>query len=118
MTCVLILPEPADDQREAEHAVKLSVTSATLSQYTQNQTIVQTALQSEDTTLTNVNDGLDARYPSVRHGGDRGSSDRDGAALGSPTHRPRARLHTATQPADGTGHRLLPRIQPSAQLRT
>lgn len=109
------LTTPADNPLAAAQAVQLSATSATLAQYTQNQTIVQTALQTEDTTLTSVNDVLNAAYQALMHAGDGGLSDSDRAALAAQIQDSRDHLLTLANTADGAGNYLFAGFQPTTQ---
>lgn len=64
------LSTPADNPLGAAQAVQLSMTSATMSQYSSNQNIALSSLQQEDQTLTSVNDVLNSIQTIVVRAGD------------------------------------------------
>lgn len=100
------LTTPADDPIGAAQAVQLSMTSATLSQYTTNQNAALASLQSEDQALSNVNTVLTSIQTTLVRVGDGSLSDSDRAALATQLQGSRDQLLTIANSDDGAGSYL------------
>ncbi|AOJ70305.1 MULTISPECIES: flagellar hook-associated protein FlgL [Burkholderia] len=107
------LTTPADNPLAAAQAVQLTATSATLAQYTSNQSTVLTSLQTESSTLTSVSDALNAAYQTIMHAGDGGLSDSDRAALAAQLQGSRDHLLTLANTTDGAGNYVFAGFQPT-----
>ncbi|RQR49208.1 flagellar hook-associated protein 3 [Burkholderia sp. Bp9125] len=100
------LTTPADDPIGAAQAVQLSMTSATLSQYTTNQNAALASLQAEDQALSNVNNVLISIQTTLVRVGDGSLSDSDRAALATQLQGSRDQLLTIANSDDGAGSYL------------
>ncbi|CAB3968019.1 MULTISPECIES: flagellar hook-associated protein FlgL [Burkholderia] len=105
------LSTPADNPLGAAQAVQLSMTSATLSQYSSNQNVALSSLQKEDQTLFSVNDLLNTIHSVVIHAGDGSLADSDRAALSTQLQGYRDQLLTLANSTDGAGNYLFAGFQ-------
>lgn len=105
------LSTPADNPLGAAQAVQLSMTSATMSQYSSNQNIALSSLQQEDQTLTSVNDVLNSIQTIVVRAGDGSLSDGDRSALATQLQGYRDQLLTLANTTDGAGNYLFAGFQ-------
>jgi len=105
------LTTPADNPLGAAQAVQLSMTSATLSQYSSNQNVALASLQKEDQTLTSVNNLLNTMHTVVIRAGDGSLSDSDRSALSTQLQGYRNQLLTLANTADGAGNYLFAGFQ-------
>jgi flagellar hook-associated protein 3 FlgL len=98
------LSTPADNPLNAAQAVQLSMTSATLTQYSANQSSALTSLQMEYQTLTSVNSVLNNIYQSVMGAGNGTLSDSDRSALAAQIQGARNQLLNLANSTDGSGN--------------
>jgi flagellin-like hook-associated protein FlgL len=97
------LQTPADNPVGAAQAVQLSMTSATLSQYTANQSTALASLQAEDQTLQSVSTVLTGVQTLTVRAGDGSLADSDRAALATQLQGYRDQLMTLANTNDGAG---------------
>lgn len=109
------LTTPADNPLGAAQAVQLSMTSATLSQYTANQSSALTSLQMEYQTLTSVNSVLNSIYQTAMSAGNGTLSDSDRSALATQMQGARNQLLTLANATDGSGNYLFSGFQATTQ---
>ncbi|KVN00982.1 flagellar hook-associated protein FlgL [Burkholderia stagnalis] len=100
------LTTPGDDPLGAAQAVQLSMTSATLSQYTTNQNAALASLQAEDQALSSVNTVLTNVQTLVVRAGDGSLSDSNRTALATQLQGYRDQLMTLANSDDGAGNYL------------
>ncbi|WP_347468320.1 flagellar hook-associated protein FlgL [Burkholderia stagnalis] len=100
------LTTPGDDPLGAAQAVQLSMTSATLSQYTTNQNAALASLQAEDQALSSVNTVLTNVQSLVVRAGDGSLSDSNRTALATQLQGYRDQLMTLANSDDGAGNYL------------
>ncbi|MGS0893078.1 flagellar hook-associated protein FlgL [Burkholderia stagnalis] len=100
------LSTPADNPLGAAQAVQLSMTSATLAQYSSNQNTALSSLQKEDQTLTSINSLLNSIHTVVIQAGDGSLSDSDRSALATQLQGYRSQLLTLANSTDGAGNYL------------
>ncbi|WGY68272.1 flagellar hook-associated protein FlgL [Burkholderia cepacia] len=105
------LSTPADNPLGAAQAVQLSMTSATLSQYSSNQNTALSSLQAEDQTLNSVNNLLSSIHTVVIQAGDGSLSDSDRSALSTQLQGYRNQLLTLANSTDGAGNYLFAGFQ-------
>ncbi|WP_423379990.1 flagellar hook-associated protein FlgL [Burkholderia sp. LMG 32019] len=105
------LSTPADNPLGAAQAVQLSMTSATLSQYSSNQNTALSSLQAEDQTLISVNNLLNSIHTVVIQAGDGSLSDSDRSALSTQLQGYRNQLLTLANSTDGSGNYLFAGFQ-------
>lgn len=105
------LSTPADNPVGAAQAVQLSMTSATLSQYSANQNVALSSLQKEDQALTSVNNLLNSMHTIVIRAGDGSLADGDRSALATQLEGYRNQLLTLANTTDGTGNYLFAGFQ-------
>ncbi|NHV30017.1 flagellar hook-associated protein FlgL [Burkholderia sp. D-99] len=105
------LSTPADNPLGAAQAVQLSMTSATLSQYSSNQNTALSSLQAEDQTLYSVNNLLNSIHTVVIQAGDGSLSDSDRSALSTQLQGYRNQLLTLANSTDGSGNYLFAGFQ-------
>ncbi|MBR7976690.1 flagellar hook-associated protein FlgL [Burkholderia vietnamiensis] len=105
------LTTPADNPLGAAQAVQLSMTSATLSQYSANQNVALSSLQKEDQALTSVNNLLNSMHAVIIQAGDGSLSDSDRSALATQLQGYRNQLLTLANTTDGTGNYLFAGFQ-------
>jgi flagellar hook-associated protein 3 FlgL len=98
------LSTPADNPLNAAQAVQLSMTSATLTQYSANQSSALTSLQMEYQTLTSVNSVLNSIYQTVMSAGNGSLSDSDRSALATQMQGARNQLLNLANATDGSGN--------------
>ncbi|WDD95599.1 flagellar hook-associated protein FlgL [Burkholderia sp. FERM BP-3421] len=98
------LTTPADNPLNAAQAVQLSMTSATLTQYSANQSSALTSLQMEYQTLTSVNSVLNNIYQTVMSAGKGTLSDSDRSALAAQMQGARDQLLNLANSTDGSGN--------------
>ncbi|VWD62756.1 flagellar hook-associated protein FlgL [Burkholderia lata] len=100
------LSTPADNPLGAAQAVQLSMTSATLSQYSANQNAALSSLQAEDQSLISVNNLLNSIHTVVISAGDGSLSDSDRSARATQLQGYRDQLLTLANSTDGAGNYL------------
>ncbi|PCE31354.1 flagellar hook-associated protein FlgL [Burkholderia ubonensis] len=100
------LTTPGDNPVGAAQAVQLSMTSATLSQYTTNQNAALASLQAEDSALSSVNTVLTSIQSTLVRAGDGSLSDTNRAALATQIQSARDQLMTIANSNDGAGNYL------------
>ncbi|MGU7769826.1 flagellar hook-associated protein FlgL [Burkholderia sp. MR1-5-21] len=105
------LSTAADNPLGAAQAVQLSMTSATLSQYSSNQNVALSSLQKEDQTLTSVNGLLNSIHTIVIQAGDGTLSDSNRSALATQLEGYRNQLVTLANTTDGAGNYLFAGFQ-------
>ncbi|HDR9202882.1 flagellar hook-associated protein FlgL [Burkholderia vietnamiensis] len=108
------LQTPADNPVGAAQAVQLSMTSATLSQYTANQTTALASLQAEDQTLQSVSTVLTGVQTLTVRAGDGSLADSDRAALATQLQGYRDQLMTLANTNDGAGTYLFAGVNNSS----
>ena len=112
------ISNPGDDPLGAAQAVTLSATSATLTQYTSNQSTALTALQLEDTTLSSVNTMLTNINSLVISAQNGSLNDNDRQAIAKQMEGYRNQLLTLANTTDGTGNYIFAGFQTTAQVFT
>lgn len=110
-----LLQTAADNPLAAAQAVQLSASSATLSQYSTNQSTALSALQLEDSTLTSVTSTLNAIVPKLSNAINGTLSDSDRAALAQQLQGQRDTLLNLANTTDGAGNYIFAGFQSSAQ---
>ncbi|MGU7783467.1 flagellar hook-associated protein FlgL [Burkholderia sp. PU8-34] len=105
------LSTAADNPLGAAQAVQLSMTSATLSQYSSNQNVALSSLQKEDQTLTSVNGLLNSIHTIVIQAGDGSLTDSNRSALATQLEGYRNQLVTLANTTDGAGNYLFAGFQ-------
>ncbi|RQR28684.1 flagellar hook-associated protein 3 [Burkholderia sp. Bp9143] len=105
------LTTPADNPLGAAQAVQLSMTSATLSQYSANQNVALSSLQKEDQALTSVNNLLNSMHTVIIQAGDGSLTDSDRSALATQLQGYRNQLLTLANTTDGAGNYLFAGFQ-------
>ncbi|CAB3764224.1 flagellar hook protein FlgL [Burkholderia sp. MSh2] len=105
------LSTPADNPLGAAQAVQLSMTSATLSQYSSNQNTALSSLQAEGQTLTSISTLLNSIHSVVIQAGDGSLSDSDRSALSTQLQGYRNQLLTLANSTDGSGNYLFAGFQ-------
>ena len=110
------ISNPADNPLGAAQAVTLSATSATLTQYTSNQTTALTALQLEDTTLSSVTSTLQSINSLVIQAQNGSLNDNDRQALANQMEGYRNQLLTLANTTDGAGNYIFAGFQSTAQV--
>ncbi|MBR7920300.1 flagellar hook-associated protein FlgL [Burkholderia vietnamiensis] len=108
------LQTPADNPVGAAQAVQLSMTSATLSQYTANQSTALASLQAEDQTLQSVSTVLTGVQTLTVRAGDGSFADSDRAALATQLQGYRDQLMTLANTNDGAGTYLFAGVNNSS----
>ncbi|AOJ75727.1 flagellar hook-associated protein FlgL [Burkholderia ubonensis] len=108
------LTTPADNPVGAAQAVQLSMTSATLSQYTSNQSAALASLQAEDQTLQSVSTVLTGVQTLTVRAGDGSLADSDRAALATQLQGYRDQLLTIANSDDGAGNYLFAGVNNSS----
>ncbi|AFJ87131.1 Flagellar hook-associated protein FlgL [Burkholderia sp. KJ006] len=108
------LQTPADNPVGAAQAVQLSMTSATLSQYTANQSTALASLQAEDQTLQSVSTVLTGVQTLTVRAGDGSLADSDRAALATQLQGYRDQLMTLANTNDGAGTYLFAGVNNSS----
>lgn len=105
----------ADNPLGAAQAVQLSATSATLAQYSSNQSSALSSLQLEDKTLSSVTNVLNAVVPSLTGAINGTLSDSDRSALAAQLQGQRDTLLQLANTTDGTGNYLFAGLQSGNQ---
>lgn len=105
----------ADDPLGAAQAVQLSATSATLAQYSSNQSSALSSLQLEDKTLSSVTSVLNSVIPSLTGAINGTLSDSDRSALAAQLQGQRDTLLQLANTTDGTGNYLFAGLQSGNQ---
>lgn len=105
----------ADNPLAAAQAVQLSAASATLAQYTTNQSSALSSLQLEDQTLSSVTTVMNSIYSTVMSAGDGTLSDTGRAALASTLQGERDQLLSLANTTNGTGNYIFGGFQSNAQ---
>jgi flagellar hook-associated protein 3 FlgL len=112
------LSTPADNPVGAAQAVTLSGTSATLTQYTANQTSALSSLQMEDTTLTNVTSVLQSIMQRVQQAQNGSLNDDDRSALAQTIEGYRNELLSLANTTDSQGNYIFSGFQNTSQVFT
>jgi flagellar hook-associated protein 3 FlgL len=105
------LTTPGDNPVAAAQAVKLSATSAALTQYTANQNSALSTLGLEDNTLSSVSTTLNAISSLLVSAGNGSLNDQDRQALAQQLQGDRNQLLSLANTTDGTGHYLFAGFQ-------
>jgi len=100
------LQTPADNPLGAAKAVQLSMTAATMTQYTSNQSSALSSLQAEDQTLSSVNSVLSSIHAVAIQAGDGSLSDTNRSALAAQMQSYRSQLLTLANSTDSAGNYL------------
>lgn len=107
------LTTPGDDPVAAAQAVKLSATSATLTQYASNQNVALSSLQLEDNTLSSVTTTLQSVSSLLTQAGDGSLNDQDRTALAQQLQGQRNQLLSLANTTNTTGQYLFAGYQAS-----
>ncbi len=110
-----MLQTAADNPLGAAQAVQLSATSATLSQYSSNQSTALTALQLEDSTMSSTTSTLNQIITKLNSAINGTLSDSDRAALAQQLQGQRDTLLNLANTTDGAGNYIFAGFQSSAQ---
>jgi flagellar hook-associated protein 3 FlgL len=100
------LQTAADNPLGAAQAVRLSMTAATMTQYTSNQSSALSSLQAEDQTLSSVNNVLSSIHALAIEAGDGSLSDTNRSALAAQMQSYRSQLLTLANSTDSSGNYL------------
>ncbi|RQH06023.1 flagellar hook-associated protein FlgL [Paraburkholderia dinghuensis] len=112
------ISNPADDPLGAAQAVTLSATSATLTQYSSNQTSALSSLQTEDTTLTSVTTTMQSINSLIQQAMGGTLNDTDRAALSKELSGYRNELMSLANTTDGQGNSIFSGFQNTTQVFT
>ncbi|WP_233865200.1 flagellar hook-associated protein FlgL [Paraburkholderia adhaesiva] len=112
------ISNPADDPLGAAQAVTLSATSATLTQYSTNQTAALSSLQTEDTTLTSVTTTMQSINSLIQEAMGGTLNDTDRAALSKQLAGYRNELMSLANTTDGEGNSIFSGFQNTTQVFT
>jgi len=112
------ITNPADNPLGAAQAVQLSATSATLSQYSTNQSTALTSLQLEDSTLSSVTGTLQSINSLMQEAMNGSLSDSDRQAIAKQMEGDRNQLMTLANTTDGAGNYLFSGFQSTSQVFT
>jgi flagellar hook-associated protein 3 FlgL len=107
---------PADNPLGAAQAVTLSATSATLTQYSANQTTALTALQLEDTTLTSVTSTMQSINSLIIEAQNGSLTDSARQAIAEQMSGYRSQLLTLANTTDGAGNYIFSGFQSTSQV--
>ncbi|AME23337.1 MULTISPECIES: flagellar hook-associated protein FlgL [Burkholderiaceae] len=94
----------SDDPLGAAQAVQLSSQSATLSQYSTNQSAALTSLQQEDSTLTSIGNVMQSVQTLVNRAGNASFNDTDRASMATQLQGYRDNLMTLSNSTDANGN--------------
>jgi flagellar hook-associated protein 3 FlgL len=106
---------PADNPLGAAQAVQLTMTTATLTQYTTNQSSALTSLQLEDNTLTSVTNVMQSMSTLIVQAGDESLNDGDRGAIARELQSFRSQLLTLSNTTDGAGNYIFSGFQSKTQ---
>jgi len=112
------LTNPADNPVGAAQAVQLSATSATLAQYTANQTSALSSLGIEDTTLTSVTTTMQSINSAIQQAMGGTLNDTNRASLSKELEGYRDELLSLANTTDGAGNALFAGFQNTSQVFT
>ncbi|WP_042269034.1 flagellar hook-associated protein FlgL [Paraburkholderia heleia] len=110
------ISNPADNPLGAAQAVTLSATSATLTQYSSNQTTALTALQLEDTTLTSVTSTMQSIHSLIIEAQNGSLTDQARQAIAQQMQGDRNQLLTLANTTDGAGNYIFSGFQSTSQV--
>lgn len=110
-----LLQTPADNPLNAAQAVQLTMTSATISQYTSNQSAALSSLQFEDTTLSGVTSVMQGINSLIVRAGDGTMQDSDRVSIAKTMQGYRDQLLTLANTSDSSGNYLFSGFQASTQ---
>jgi flagellar hook-associated protein 3 FlgL len=114
----IAISNPADNPLGAAQAVQLSGTSATLSQYSTNQTTALSSLQLEDSTLTSVTSTMQSITQQIQSALNGSLNDADRQALAQQLQGERSQLLTLANTTDAQGNYLFSGFQSTSQVFT
>lgn len=110
------ISNPGDNPLGAAQAVTLSATSATLTQYSSNQTTALTALQLEDTTLTSVTSTMQSINSLIIEAQNGSLTDTARQAIAQQMQGYRDQLMTLANTTDGAGNYIFSGFQSNSQV--
>jgi len=110
-----LLQTPADNPLYAAQAVQLTMTTATLAQYTTNQNAAQTSLQIEDKTLSSVTNVMQSINSLIVRAGDGTLQDSDRVSIAKTMQGYRDQLLTLANTSDSSGNYLFSGFQATTQ---
>ncbi|WP_321960169.1 flagellar hook-associated protein FlgL [Paraburkholderia sp. J7] len=110
------ISNPADNPLGAAQAVTLSTTSATLTQYSSNQTTALTALQLEDTTLSSVTSTMQSIHSLIIEAQNGSLTDQARQAIAQQMQGDRDQLLTLANTTDGAGNYIFSGFQSTSQV--
>lgn len=110
-----LLQTPADNPLYAAQAVQLTMTTATLTQYTTNQNSALTSLQIEDKTLSSVTNVMQSINSLVVRAGDGTLQDSDRVSIAKTMQGYRDQLLTLANTSDSSGNYLFSGFQATTQ---
>ncbi|CAG9253825.1 flagellar hook-associated protein FlgL [Paraburkholderia unamae] len=110
------ISNPADNPLGAAQAVTLSATSATLTQYASNQSTALTALQLEDTTLTNVTSTMQSINSLIIEAQNGSLTDTARQAIAKQMQGYRDQLMTLANTTDGAGNYIFSGFTSTSQV--
>lgn len=110
-----LLQTPADNPLYAAQAVQLTMTTATLTQYTTNQNSAQTSLQIEDKTLSSVTNVMQSINSLIVRAGDGTLQDSDRVSIAKTMQGYRDQLLTLANTSDSSGNYLFSGFQATTQ---
>ncbi|MEM5330200.1 flagellar hook-associated protein FlgL [Paraburkholderia sp. JHI2823] len=110
------ISNPADNPLGAAQAVTLSATSATLTQYSANQTTALTALQLEDTTLTSVTSTMQSIHSLIIEAQNGSLTDTARQGIAQQMQGYRDQLLTLANTTDGAGNYIFSGFQSTSQV--
>ena len=110
------ISNPADNPLGAAQAVTLSATSATLTQYSANQTTALTALQLEDTTLTSVTSTMQSIHSLIIEAQNGSLTDTARQGIAKQMQGYRDQLLTLSNTTDGAGNYIFSGFQSTSQV--
>jgi flagellar hook-associated protein 3 FlgL len=105
----------SDDPLGAAQAVQLSSQSATLAQYSTNQSAALTSLQQEDSTLTSVGNVVQSIQTLVNRAGNASFNDTDRASMATQLQGYRDNLMTLSNSTDANGNYIFSGFKGSTQ---
>lgn len=110
-----LMQTPADNPLYAAQAVQLTMTSATLTQYTTNQSSALSSLQLEDQTLSSVTNVMQSINSLIVRAGDGTTQDSDRMSIAKTMQGYRDQLLTLANTSDGAGNYLFSGFQATTQ---
>jgi flagellar hook-associated protein 3 FlgL len=112
------ISNPGDNPIGAAEAVQLSATSATLSQYSTNQSSALASLQTEDTALTNITKVMQGAQSLMQQAMSGTNNDTNNQALAKQLEGYRAELMSYANTTDGSGNAIFSGFQSTSSVFT